>query len=383
MKILKSLADAQLPPCVATIGFFDGVHLGHQDLIRQVEVVAAEHQLPSLIITFGQHPRRVLRTDYQPEMLNTPKEKLSLLAHCHPDYCCVLDFDTRMAGMTSYEFMDRVLKQQLNVRYLVVGYDHHFGCDMNHGFEQYAEYGKELGIGVIKASQFLLDGKPVSSSAIRFLLQVGDVTQAARLLGRSYSVEGKVVRGQSLGRKLGFPTANLDVHMLHKMLPLDGAYATRVTLGDRQYAGMANIGRRPTVEHEGERTLEVHILNFADDIYDQDLHLDFERRIRAEHRFASYVELTEQLRKDLQRVEQIVVIDSQPPMAVCCRGGAIVPGLSRADMLSDSLLTPSDTCPTRPDRLHGIPSSGQTDLRYDHRRSVIGAPIVVCGYGWY
>ncbi|MDD7250544.1 MAG: bifunctional riboflavin kinase/FAD synthetase [Prevotellaceae bacterium] len=315
MKILKSLADAQLPPCVATIGFFDGVHLGHQDLIRQVEVVAAEHQLPSLIITFGQHPRRVLRTDYQPEMLNTPKEKLSLLAHCHPDYCCVLDFDTRMAGMTSYEFMDRVLKQQLNVRYLVVGYDHHFGCDMNHGFEQYAEYGKELGIGVIKASQFLLDGKPVSSSAIRFLLQVGDVTQAARLLGRSYSVEGKVVRGQSLGRKLGFPTANLDVHMLHKMLPLDGAYATRVTLGDRQYAGMANIGRRPTVEHEGERTLEVHILNFADDIYDQDLHLDFERRIRAEHRFASYVELTEQLRKDLQRVEQIVVIDSQPPMA--------------------------------------------------------------------
>ena len=217
--------------------------------------------------------------------------------------------------MTSYEFMDRVLKQQLNVRYLVVGYDHHFGCDMNHGFEQYAEYGKELGIGVIKASQFLLDGKPVSSSAIRFLLQVGDVTQAARLLGRSYSVEGKVVRGQSLGRKLGFPTANLDVHMLHKMLPLDGAYATRVTLGDRQYAGMANIGRRPTVEHEGERTLEVHILNFADDIYDQDLHLDFERRIRAEHRFASYVELTEQLRKDLQRVEQIVVIDSQPPMA--------------------------------------------------------------------
>lgn len=306
MDIIKSLIGKTLPPNVATIGFFDGVHLGHQNLISQVRRIAKERDLPSLIITFGEHPRKVLCADYQPELLNMLNEKLCLLAKCNTDYCYVLDFNKEVAKLNSYEFMKNYLKDKLNVKTLVVGYDHHFGCDKQDGFTAYKNYGQQLDIEVVKAEKFELNGELISSSSVRFCLQVGDVEKAAYLCGRPYSVDGTVIRGHQLGRKLGFPTANINIKGLHKMLPMDGVYAVTVSVQNSIYAGMAYIGRRPTVSTDGSRNLEVNILNFAQDIYDEELHIEFINRLRAEKRFNSYEELTEQLRLDLQKAEKCV-----------------------------------------------------------------------------
>ena len=295
--------EEQMPPCVATIGFFDGVHLGHRYLIDRLVKTAREEGRKAVVITFGEHPRKVLQSDYQPELLCTLDSKLLLLSKTGIDATVVLHFDRRLADMSALEFMQQVLHRQLNVCKLFIGYDHRFGHNRQETFDDYVRYGAQMGMEVVQAQALDVDGIHISSSAIRSLLKEGEVQLANRCLDYPYTIIGKVVSGYHEGRKLGFPTANLDISHFGQLVPAPGVYAVKVRL-EKQVAmrwGMMNIGMRPTFGGK-VRTLEAHIFNFEGDIYDQLLLVSFVKRIRAERKFDSTDELAEQLREDEQAV---------------------------------------------------------------------------------
>ena len=301
---------------VATIGFFDGVHRGHQCLIRQVRDEALRRGMRSLIITFDRHPREVFAPGDVPPLLTTAEEKMVLLKATGVDDIYVLPFDKTMAALTAREFMQQVLKEQLGVEVLVIGYDHRFGKPLSssprggEGFLEYQEYGREMGIEVVQAQE--LEGEHVSSSVIRRALESGDVDRACHLLGRPYSWTGRVVHGHGIGHQLGFPTANLTTADAGKMLPACGAYAVRVkserVKSEKWAAGMLNIGQRPTLDNGTDTSIEVHLFDFHGDLYGQLLTLSFIARLREERRFDSEAELTEQLRRDKEKCLELALV---------------------------------------------------------------------------
>ena len=307
MNIIKfSTETVTLAPCVATIGFFDGVHKGHRFLINHVIQEAVDSGLQSTVITFDQHPRQVLQSDYVPQMLSRFERKMSLLANTGIDNGVVLHFDKEIASLSSYDFMKNVLRDRLNVKKLVIGYDNRFGHNRDEGFDDYVRYGNELGIEVIRNQAFVLNGVNVSSSVIRSLLKDGEVEMAEMCLGYDYTIVGKVVHGYKQGRKMGFPTANLDLSHFGQMIPESGVYAVKVRMENSMVwkHGMMNVGTRPTFD--GKRiTLETHIFNFDGDIYDQLLLVSFVKRIRGEQKFDSPEELAAQLKEDEQTIMEI------------------------------------------------------------------------------
>lgn len=300
------MEDKDRQPCVATIGFFDGVHRGHQFLIEEVKTEAAKAGLQSLVITFDRHPRQVLQQSYQPQLLTTLDEKLRLLSLTGIDDIYVLHFTQDMAGLTAKEFMSQILHDKLNVRKLVIGYDNRFGHNRAEGFDDYVQYGRDLGIEVIQAHPFEISGVKVSSSVVRAFLNGGEVEMAKRCLGRPFMLSGTVVRGFQEGRKMGFPTANLQTAE-GLLIPADGVYAVKVKVCDtgKWLPAMTNIGTRPTF-HGTTRTLETHIFDFSKDIYDMPMTVGFIRRVRGERMFDGEHALAEQLRKDEQEIRKIL-----------------------------------------------------------------------------
>lgn len=292
-------------PCVATIGFFDGVHRGHQYLIRKLIADARAEGMESTVITFDLHPRKVLQSDYQPRMLSTLSEKLLLLSKTSVDNTALLHFDEEMARMTAREFMEQILRDKLNVRKLYIGYDHRFGHDRKEGFDDYVRYGRELGMEVVLSQAFELNGVNVSSSVVRSFLEAGEVEMAEMCLGYPYTIVGKVVKGYQEGRKMGFPTANLDTTGFDKLIPASGVYAVKARLENsmEMKRAMMNIGVRPTFGGT-ETTLETYILNFGEDIYGKMMLVSFAHRIREEQRFPSAEALREQLERDEKMVEE-------------------------------------------------------------------------------
>lgn len=293
--------------CAAAIGFFDGVHLGHRYLIQQVKETAASKGLSSVLITFSVHPRKVMNVSYKPELLTSYEEKQELLEATGIDYCYTMDFTPELSRLTAREFMATVLKERCGVSALVIGYDHRFGHNRNEGFDDYCRYGSELGIDVIRAHARTINGITVSSSAIRRLLHAGDVALAASYLGYDYGLEGKVVGGYKVGRTMGFPTANLSVANSDRLIPADGVYAVRVFVDGNTYAGMLNVGHRPTIDNGNNRSIEVHILRFHSDIYDHQIRISFVQRIRSEMKFSGKEALIEQLVKDARVVEALLL----------------------------------------------------------------------------
>lgn len=300
------IEDKDRQPCVATIGFFDGVHRGHQFLIDEVKTEAAKAGLQSLVITFDRHPRQVLQQSYQPQLLTTLDEKLRLLSLTGIDDIYVLHFTQDMAGLTAKEFMSQILHDKLNVRKLVIGYDNRFGHNRAEGFDDYVQYGRDLGIEVIQAHPFEISGVKVSSSVVRAFLNGGEVEMAKRCLGRPFMLSGTVVRGFQEGRKMGFPTANLQTAE-GLLIPADGVYAVKVKVCDtgKWLPAMTNIGTRPTF-HGTTRTLETHIFDFSKDIYDMPMTVAFVKRVRGERMFDGEHALAEQLRKDEQEIRKIL-----------------------------------------------------------------------------
>jgi len=293
-------------PYVATIGFFDGVHRGHQYLISRLMEQAAAAGMPSMVITFDRHPREVLGSNYQPRMLSTLSEKLQRLRQTGVDRCEVLSFTPQLAALTAREFMQHVLKEQLNVGKLYIGYDNRFGHNREEGFDDYVRYGREMGIEVIHNDAFQLNKVNISSSVVRSFLDEGEVELANQCLGYNYTVEGGVVDGVQEGRKMGFPTANIEPSYALKLIPAPGVYAVKVRVEgtDEWLSGMMNIGTRPTFG-ENKLSLEVHILHFSGNLYGRTLAVSFVKRLRAERRFSSPSALRNQLIRDEQAVEEL------------------------------------------------------------------------------
>jgi riboflavin kinase / FMN adenylyltransferase len=297
MKIVYEQNTNSLPASVTTIGFFDGVHLGHRYLINQVKELAERHHLASSVITFTNHPRKVIHTDFVPKLLSTPEEKLELLTEMNVDYCFLLNFTKEVASYTAKEFMQHI-RDKFNIRDLVIGYDHRFGHNRAENFVDYVHYGKELGINVIQAQAFLETDVTVSSSVVRRYLQAHCVTAANECLGYTYFIKGKVVEGHHIGKSIGFPTANIVTSNPDKLIPVDGAYTVDVEVSGKRYRGMLNIGDRPTLDNGTERTIEVNIFDFNADIYGELIKVYFLDYIRTQRKFDSLDELKEQLNKD-------------------------------------------------------------------------------------
>jgi len=303
MQIIYQSEIKKLSPCVATVGFFDGLHAGHRFLIEELKGIAAEQHLQSVVVTFAVHPRKVLNSEFKPELLTTLSEKLIQLSTTGIDACIVLDFSRQMANLSAYEFLKTILQEQFNVQTLLVGHDHRFGHNRADGFPEYKQYGEELGMKVLKCTQFNTEvDKHISSSEIRNALKTGAIELANRLLTYEYSIQGKVIEGFKNGRQIGFPTANIELFDTEKIVPANGVYAVRVNWNGQQFKGMLNIGHRPTLDNGLNISIEVHILDFNADIYHQELEVSFMRKIRNEQRFESLEALKEQLQKDKQYV---------------------------------------------------------------------------------
>lgn len=289
---------------VATIGMFDGVHLGHQFVLQQTIDLARESGLQPLCITFDHSPR-------QEQVLTPLDEKVRLIRQMGIDRVEVLAFTAELKSLTARQFMEQVLRNQMNVRVLLTGYDNRFGRNREEGFDDYVRYGRELGIEVVSLPPAPSEGREgvVSSSYIRQLLLEGLVAEAAQCLGHPYSISGRVAHGEHIGTELGFPTANL-VPSESQLIPAPGAYAVRVTFNTphsslHTQSGMMNIGTRPTFDGH-EQTLEVHILHFHEDLYGQALSVEFVKRLREERRFDSMEALKEQLKQDAIQAEQAI-----------------------------------------------------------------------------
>lgn len=288
--------------CVTTIGNFDGVHLGHQLVLGQLAIKAAELELPSQIIIFEPLPREFFAGGGAPARLTRLREKLQALQRFSVDRVLCLRFDRRLAGMPAGEFIDRILVRGVGARYLVVGDDFRFGRAREGDFAMLQSAGQEVGFAVVNMPTFEIEGDRVSSTRIREALERGLMTEAEKLLGRPYRMSGRVVRGDQRGRLLGFPTANIRLE--RQVSPIQGVFAIQAYgLDQEPLKGVANVGQRPTVDGLEPR-LEVHLFDFQGDIYGRHMHIDFLRKLREEMRFESLEHLTTQIRRDVEGAHQ-------------------------------------------------------------------------------
>ena len=300
----------KVPGSVATIGVFDGVHLGHQLVIGKVLEQARQRGLVSTVITFDRSPREVLDPSFRPQLLTTLEEKSDIIASLGVDQLVVLPFTREMASLSAWDFMQQVLSDQLHVKVLFTGYDNRFGHDRTEGFDDYVHYGVKLGMQVLRGDVELMDGGSlaVSSSEIRRLLaDEGRVELMPRYLTRRYVLKGRVMPGEHIGHKIGYPTANLEPEDAGKLIPAAGVYAVWAKLEGEQSprAAMMNIGMRPTFDGH-HQTLEVNILGFDGDLYGQMVQVTFVERLRDELKFDSPEALAAQLEQDRDRVNEIL-----------------------------------------------------------------------------
>lgn len=289
----------------ATIGFFDGVHCGHQFMIDSLTTMAHAQGRQSLVITFDRHPRQVVHADYVPQLITTTDEKLQLLHATAADRIEMLHFDAQMAQLSAYEFMRQVLHEKYGVAMLLTGYDNRFGHNRAEGFADYVRYGEEMGMKVLQNTPIDIDGLRVSSSLIRRLIVEGNITEANNCLGHPYSITGSVAHGFQEGRRIGFPTANIVPESAEKLVPGNGVYATRVSVeGGEWMPAMLNIGTNPTFQRQ-QTTIEAHIIGFEGDIYGRKVRVEFGRKLRDEQRFESVEALQKQLEADKKEVEMV------------------------------------------------------------------------------
>jgi riboflavin kinase / FMN adenylyltransferase len=285
---------------VVTIGTFDGVHLGHQQVIARLNDFAHKHDGESVIFTFSPHPRLVTSPgEGNLRLLTTQEEKQALFAESGTDHLIVYPFTKEFSQLTYAQFVEEILVKKMQTHCLVVGYDHRFGKNREGGYTYLQQCAQRFGFIIEKLEPLLIDQSNVSSTRIREALENGDVEQANRLLGYRYILHGYVVEGHRVGRQIGFPTANIQASDPNKLIPGFGVYAVEVIVSGKTYGGMLNIGTRPTFNRNADnRSIEVHVFDFSGDLYDKEVALVFAGRIRTEQRFDSVDELAAQLKKD-------------------------------------------------------------------------------------
>jgi len=296
-------------PHAVTIGNFDGVHLGHQAILARVRTEARERGIASCVVTFEPHPRELFSPQAAPTRLTSLREKCELLAEHGVQRIQVLRFNRAFAGLSPDEFIDRVLVEGLNAKWVMIGEDFRFGAKRAGDFAYLKAAGERLGFEVLAMPTVKSgnggDAVRVSSSTVREVLSAGDVERAASLLGRPYSISGRVVHGDKLGRVLGWPTANVE--MQHNRPPLTGIYAVRVEgLGANPLNAVASLGVRPTVTNSGLVKLEAYIFDFNEDIYGRHIRVDFIKKIRDEEKFSDLETLKAQIAKDADEARRIL-----------------------------------------------------------------------------
>ena len=284
-------------PTVLTIGTFDGVHLGHQKIIERVVTTARQEGLLATIFTFFPHPRMVVQHDKSLKLIHTLEEKKQLLQRLGVDLLVVQPFNEAFAQLTAEEFVSTILVQHLNVKKVIIGYDHRFGRNRTANINDMRLFGEKYGFAVEEISVQEVDEVSVSSTKIREALNKGDVTTAEHYLGTPYSLTGTVIHGLKLGRTLGYPTANIQVTEDYKLIPKDGVYAVYSYIGERKVYGMMSIGKNPTIEGKGA-SIEVYFFDFNGDLYDRELTIYFLKYLREERKFSSVALLKKQLQDD-------------------------------------------------------------------------------------
>ena len=298
-KIIRGLYNLPDPAqgCVATIGNFDGVHLGHQAVLTQLAMKADMLNLPAVVITFEPQPFEYFVPEKAPARLSRFREKVEALRAYSIQKLCVLRFNRQLAEMQAETFIQKLLVEGLNVRYLVVGDDFRFGKDRQGDFALLQQVGKQHGFQVVNMHTFAIEDMRVSSTRIREALQDGDLAVAEKLLGRPYRMSGRVAHGDKRGRKMGYPTANIHLH--RAKVPLNGVYAVQLYGIDQEPVnGVANIGVRPTISGSDKALLEVHLFDFKRDIYGEHVQVYFLKKLREEQKFASLEQLIEQIHID-------------------------------------------------------------------------------------
>jgi riboflavin kinase / FMN adenylyltransferase len=299
MKVYRSLDELPLiKNAIVTQGTYDGVHAAHKVILSRLKQIARQREGETVVMTFEPHPRMVLfPEDHGLKLLNTLDEKIEALEAEGIDHLVIIPFTKEFSRLTSLQFIRDIIVNKIGTKVLVIGYNHRFGKNREGSFEHLKEYAGLYGFEVEEISEQDIDEVAVSSTRIRKALEAGDVAQAAKYLGRFYTIQGIVKKGRQLGRTIGFPTANVQCNDPNKLIPADGVYAVNVFINNRIIKGMLNSGVRPTVDGT-THAVEVHLFDFDEDIYDQTIKIAFVDKLRDEKKFDGIGALTNQLQKD-------------------------------------------------------------------------------------
>ncbi len=308
MRVFRNPDNITIERPVATMGIFDGVHLAHQSIIKQLIATAKNLLGESTIVTLWPHPRIFLNHNRDPiKLLNTLDEKIERLDNAGIGNLIIIPFDEELAAMSSEQFIIEILLKKIGIIHLVVGYNHQFGRNREGNYEQLQELSGQLGFGLSKLPPVIIKDTRISSSLIRRLIMEGKMEYANKYLGYTYYITGKVTEGSRKGRDIGFPTANIEINDNDKLLPPKGVYAVYIDTSETCYKGMMNIGCRPTLNEDCmQHTLEVNLFDFSGNLYNKELRISFIKKIREEKKFTGIEELRKQITADKQLINKIL-----------------------------------------------------------------------------
>jgi riboflavin kinase/FMN adenylyltransferase len=298
LKIKAASEYKQIKPSVVTIGTFDGVHIGHQKIIKRIVEIAKKKDLQALVLTFFPHPRMVVQNDSTIKLINTIDEKAKQLESMGVNHLVIKKFTKSFSRLSALEYVRDVLVNKLKVKHIIVGYDHHFGRNRTANIEDLKEYGDFYGFKVTEIMPQEVDDVAVSSTKIRNALFKGDIKTANKFLGYNFSLTGKVEKGRGIGSTIDFPTANIIIEEYYKLIPHSGVYLVKAIIKGVNVFGMMNIGNNPTVSDDIKTNIEVHFFDFSNDIYGEVIKVELLDYLRNEIKFPSVLALKEQLKKD-------------------------------------------------------------------------------------
>ncbi len=306
MNIFKNISTYKsTKKSFVTIGTFDGVHLGHQKVIKDLVESAKKNNAESVLLTFFPHPRMVLQKKTNIKLINTIDERIKLLENIGLDTLIIHEFSDEFANLTALEFVKTILVDKLNIAKLVIGYDHHFGKNREGNFDTLQQYGTEFNFELKEISQQDISNITVSSTKIRTAIELGEITKVNSYLGYNFMLTGTVVKGKNLGEKIGFPTANIHIKETYKLTPKTGAYIVKAIIANKTVFGMMNIGYRPTVSGKNQ-TIEINFFDFNANLYNKIIQVEVLQFLRDEIKFNSIDDLKDQLKKDQQKSLEII-----------------------------------------------------------------------------
>ena len=294
---------------VCTVGYFDGVHLGHQKIIEKLVTDASKNKGKSILVSFWPHPRKVLYPNDHFDYIQSNEDKFKSIEKLGVDVVYLIEFTKKFSKVTAEKFVNDILVNKLQINKLIIGYNHHFGYKREGNFNYLYNLRKNLAFDIeeVKKKEINKNLK-ISSSEIRNEILKGNMSKVSMMLGYKYFIKGEVIKGDGIGKKLDFPTANIKIHNEDKILPSDGVYAGYAIISDKKFIGMINIGKRPTVEGK-ERRVEMNIFDYNDMLYGKEMKISFIKRIRNEQKFKNLDDLSNQLRKD--KLETIKIIENE------------------------------------------------------------------------